>query len=237
MTNERIRIGPSQSLLRLIVVPALTAVAITALRAFGEVHHWPKPIVKSAVCGKAILGVVWLVPIFGTYFGLRLFRAGSQPKFLARALIFAIASLLLKLGGTFVMERPGLAYVTRISLNLGVTALALGLQAVAWPALYKALLVYGYASRVPIAVVEYLAMRGHWGTHYDAVDPGFPQIGFWPTYIRVNLIPNIFFMEAYTVIVGGLFGVIAFAAMKKLNLSHSPRTSKEIRKRGSGKTA
>jgi hypothetical protein len=223
MTNGRIRAGPSLSALRLIVVPALIAVAVTALRAYGEVHHWPEPIVNSAVCGKAILGVAWLVPIFAIYFALRLFRAGSQPKFLARAAVLAIASLLLKLGGTFVMERPGLGYVMRVSLNLAVTALALGLQAVAWPALFKALLMYGYASRVPIAIVEFLAMRGHWGTHYDALDPGFPQIGFWPTYIRVNLIPNIFFMEAYTVIVGGLFGVFAIAAMRKLNASRSPR--------------
>ena len=118
--------------------------------------------------------------------------------------------------GTFVMERPGLGYVTRVSLNLSVTAIALGLQAVAWPDLFKALLLYGYTSRVPIAVVGLLAMRGHWGTHYDALDPGFPQIGFWPTYIRVSLIPNIFFMEAYTVIVGALLGVFAFATMRKL---------------------
>lgn len=94
----------------MIVVPALIAIAVTALRAFGEVHHWPQPIVNSAVCGKAILGVIWLVPIFGTYFALRLFPAGSQPKFVARALMLAIASLLLKLGGTFVMERPGVGY-------------------------------------------------------------------------------------------------------------------------------
>jgi len=222
VTNERIRPGPSLIASRLIVAPALIAVAVTSLRAFGEVHHWPEPIVNSAVCGKAILGVVWLVPIFGVYFALRLFRAGSQPKFLTQAVILAIASLLLKLGGTFVMERPGLRYVTRVSLNLAVTALALGLQAVAWPHLFKALLVYGYASRIPIAVVEFLAMRGHWGTHYDAVDPGFPQIGFWPTYTRVSLVPNIFFMEAYTVVVGGLLGVFAFAAMRKLNASQAP---------------
>ena len=138
--NERIRAGPSVSASRLIVVPALIAFAVTALRAFGEVHHWPEPIVNSAVCGKAVLGVVWLVPIFGTYFALRLFRAGSPPKFLAWAVILAIVSLLLKLGGTFIMERPGLGYVTRVSLNLAVTALALGLQAVAWPDLFKALL-------------------------------------------------------------------------------------------------
>ena len=209
--------SPSTS--RLILVPALIAVAITVLRAFGEVHHWPTPLVNSSVCGKAILGVVWLVPLFGIYFGLRLFRADSQPRFMARAGVLAIASLLLKLGGTVVMERPGVAYLTRVSLNFALTALALCLQAVAWPELFKALLAYGYASRIPISLVEFLAMRGHWGTHYDALDPGFPQIGFWPTYTRVSLVPNIFFMEAYTVVVGGLFGIFTVAVMRRLKPS------------------
>jgi len=138
---------------------------------------------------------------------------------MARAVVLAIASLLLKLGGTLVMERPGVAYLTRVSLNFAITALTLCLQAVAWPELFKALLAYGYASRIPISVVEFLAMRGHWGTHYDALDPGFPQIGFWPTYTRVSLVPNIFFMEAYTVVVGGLFGIFTVAVMRRLKPS------------------
>src|SRR6516225_4995125 len=100
--------GPSLSTLRLIVGPALIAVAVTAVRAFGEVHGWPKPLVNSGVCGKAILGVAWLVPVFGVYFALGLSRAGSQPKPLVPAALLAIASVLLKLGGTAIMERPGL---------------------------------------------------------------------------------------------------------------------------------
>lgn len=205
---------PSLSTLRLIVVPTLIAVAVTALRAFGEVHQWPRPLVNSAVCGKAILGVAWLVPIFGVYFAVRLFRAGPQPRLLVPAVLLAITSVLLKLGGTAIMEKPGLGYVTRLSLNFAITALALGLQAMAWPDQFKTLLAYGYASRIPIAVVAFLAMRGHWGTHYDALDPGFPQIGFWPTYLRVSLVPNIFFMEAYTVVVGGLLGIFTVAGLK-----------------------
>lgn len=210
--------------LSLIIVPALIAGCVTALRAFGELHYWPEPLVNSAVCGKAILGVVWLVPVFGIYFALRLFLADSAPKFMGWAMVFAIGSLMLKLVGTFVMERPGVAYVARVSFNFTVTALALGLQAVAWPDLFKVLLAYGYASRVPIALVEFLAMRGHWGTHYDALDPSFPQIGFWPTYARVALVPNIFFMEAYTVVVGGLLGIFAVAAMRRLR----PRFARHV---------
>jgi len=50
---------------------------------------------------------------------------------------------------------------------------------------------------------------------YDALG-NFPPIGFWPTYIRVSLVPNIFFMEAYTVIVGALVGTAALAILEAI---------------------
>jgi hypothetical protein len=104
----------------------------------------------------------------------------------------------------------------RLSMNFIVTLIGLVLAAVAWPTLSKALLVYGYLSRIPVAIVQYLAMRGRWGTHYDVLDPGFPAIGFWPTFLRVSFVPNIFFMEAYTVIVGVLVGTAAIAMLGRI---------------------
>ena len=177
--------------------------------------------VSSDVCGKAILGVVWLVPIFGIYFAVRLFHAGDAPQRFARPLVFAASALALKLAGTFVMESHGMTYAARLSMNFIVTLIGLVLAAEAWPTLSKALLVYGYLSRIPVAIVQYLAMRGRWGTHYDALDPGFPAIGFWPTFLRVSFVPNIFFMEAYTVIVGGLVGIAVVAILGRLRRTPS----------------
>src|SRR5712692_7828053 len=70
---------------RLIAVPALISIGVTALRLEGELLHWAKPLVNSDVCGKAILGVVWLVPIFGIYFAVKLFHADNAPQHFARA--------------------------------------------------------------------------------------------------------------------------------------------------------
>jgi hypothetical protein len=89
------------------------------------------------------------------------------------------------------------------------------LSGLAWLTISKTLLVYGYLSRIPVSIVQYLAMRGRWGTHYDALDPGFPPIGFWPTFVRVSLVPNVFFMEVYTVIVGALVGISAVALLAR----------------------
>ena len=201
---------------RLIAIPALISIAVTALRLVGELLHWPKPLVNSDICGKAILGVIWLVPIFGTYFAVKLSHAGDAPQRFAWPVVLAISALALKLAGTLIMESHGMIYALRLSMNFIVTLIGLVLSAVAWPTLSKALLVYGYLSRIPVAIVQYLAMRGRWGTHYDALDPGFPPIGFWQTFLRVSFVPNIFFMEAYTVIVGALIGTAVVAIVGRV---------------------
>lgn len=206
---------------RLVALPALVSVGITVLRLTGELLHWPKPLVNSEVCGKAILGVIWLVPIFGIFFAFKLSRNGKAPEKFGRAMVLAISALLLKLAGTLVMESHGMGYAARISINLMITLGSISLSALAWLALSKVLLVYGYASRIPVMPVQFLAMRGHWGTHYDALDAGFPPIGFWPTFLRVSFVPNIFFMETYTVIVGVLVGIAAVAVLRRLKPARS----------------
>jgi hypothetical protein len=204
------------SIARLIAVPAVISIAVTVLRLVGELLHWPKPLVNSDVCGKAILGVIWLVPIFGIYFAVSLFHAGDTPQRFGRPLLLAISGLALKLAGTFVMESRAMTYAPRLSMNFIVTVIGVVLSAIAWPTLAKVLLAYGYLSRIPVAIVQYLAMRGRWGTHYDALDPGFPAIGFWPTFLRVSVVPNIFFMETYTEIVGTLVGIAAVAVLGRV---------------------
>jgi hypothetical protein len=47
------------------------------------------------------------------------------------------------------------------------------LQFVAWPELSKILLVYGYLSRIPVAIVQFLAMRGAWGNAKDSLYAAF----------------------------------------------------------------
>ena len=127
---------------------------MTALRLLGELMHWPRPLVNSDLCGKAILGAVWLVPVFGIYFAVKLSHAGNAPLRFARPLVLATSALALKLAGTFVMESHGMTYALRLSMNFVVTLIGLVLSAMVWPTLSKALLVYGYVSRIPVAIVH-----------------------------------------------------------------------------------
>lgn len=83
------------------------------------------------------------------------------------------------------------------------------LQYLAWPALFKTLAVYGLAARIPVAIIMFPAMRGHWGTHYDS---GPPELGFWPRYLLFGLLEELIFWVSFTVATGSLAGSVAAAA-------------------------
>lgn len=200
---------------RIVLWPAGIAIAVTLLRTVGELSGWPKPLVNSAPCGKAILGVTCLVPLVAINFAFKLVGVHDRPKQLRFTFVAALVGLALKLAATYLLESGKYSYGIRISGDFILTAVGMALAALTWPAFFKLLLVYGYASRIPVAIVQWLALRGHWGTHYDA-SGNFPPIGFWPTYIHVLLVPKIFFMEAYTVIVGALVGTAAMAVLERV---------------------
>ena len=82
-----------------------------------------------------------------------------------------------------------------------------------WPALFRTLLAYGLAARIPVVVVMFLAMRGQWGTHYDyfGLPPEF-QMDFWPKYLWLGFVPQLTFWVGFTIVVGSLSGIIATAA-------------------------
>ncbi len=51
---------------KLIMVPALIALAITMVRLVGELGSGPAALFSSdAGGGGALIGIVWLIPIFG----------------------------------------------------------------------------------------------------------------------------------------------------------------------------
>ena len=80
-----------------------------------------------------------------------------------------------------------------------------------WATLTKTLIAYGYAARIPVAIVIFFAIRGNWGTHYDGPPPNFPPMGFWPKYILIGLLPQLILWITFTVITGSLFGIAAVA--------------------------
>ena len=84
----------------LILWPAVITLAVTLLRLAGELMGGSDTLFNRAPGGAgAIVGIVWLVPVFGYYFGHRLARLGVRPGSTGRLFGFArltsLAGLLL----------------------------------------------------------------------------------------------------------------------------------------------
>ncbi len=198
----------------LIAIPAVITLGITAVRLIGEMQGWSRVWFNpDPGGGGAVIGIVWLVPIFGIYFAIKLSSRGEGPSGAGRAALFALLGILIVAAGfavAFAFSQPGMPVA---ALAVGVAAIvATVLQHRAWPALFKTLLAYGYFARIPVATIMFFAIKGNWGTHYDGPPPGFPTgMAWFPKFILIGVLPQLVFWIAFTVIVGTLFGAAAAA--------------------------
>lgn len=204
---------------KIIWVPALVTLAVTLLRLIGELLHWSPTLFNPAPGGGgAIVGISWLPVIFGPYFALRLARTNEGPEGYGKAVGFTVLGLLLAISGMFIgyapqIKIPGKAFLGNVIMAIGALLPLLG-----WRSLWKALLAYAYAARIPVAIVMFFAMRGNWGTHYDAVPRGYPASeSFWAKYLQLAIAPQLIFWVVFTILVGALLGslVAAVAHRKK----------------------
>jgi hypothetical protein len=197
---------------RLILVPSIITLAVTLLRLLGELQHWSKVLFNPEAGGPwSIIGIAWLAPIFGIYFAARLLAGGQGPTSAWRALgwaIFAVAVIiaLAYLGSVLHIER---SFKGRLIYIWLVTAIAALVTLLGWPALFKAIVAYGYAARIPVAVAMFFAFRGSWGTHYDALPSDMPPgYSLWGKYWLLGFFPQLVFWVGYTVVSGMLLGGI-----------------------------
>jgi hypothetical protein len=199
---------------KLILVPAVITLAVTLLRLFGELQNWsPLFFNRDAGGGAAIVGIAWLVPIFGAWFGWKLARAGSGPGAVGRALGLTVLALVLvpALGFLAVKAGAGEQSFTTFGVYVAGSIAALVIGWRAWPALGRTLFGYGLAARIPVVLVMLAAIIGNWGTHYDVAPPGFPEMGALAKWFLIGLVPQLTIWIAYTVVIGALFGIAAAA--------------------------
>jgi len=81
-------------IVRLILVPSVITLLITLLRITGELRHWsPTLFNSSAGGGGALVGITWLVLVFGVYFALKLASDGNGPTGVGRSIGMAVLGL------------------------------------------------------------------------------------------------------------------------------------------------
>lgn len=207
---------------RLIVVPAVITLGVTLLRLIGELQHWsPKLFSREAGGAGAIVGIVWLVPIFAIYFAIRLNQAGQGPTSRGRAIGFALAALAVGFAMTFMIFKLALPIIATIVVANLTSLLSLWIAYRGWPELGKVELIYGLAARIPVAILMLIAMAANWGTHYELGPPGFPEMNLFAKWFVIGLLPQPTLWIAFTVTVGALFGSLALLFHKRHPVSES----------------
>jgi hypothetical protein len=196
---------------RLILVPALLTLGVTLLRLGGELMNGSPALFSRAVGGgAALVGIIWLVPVFGIYFARRLAREGSNAP-AGRSAGFAALGLL----GFVVLAAAGFQRPTASPsqfLLIGAGAvLGIAVTRRGWPRLWLTLLAYGLAARIPVAVVILLGILNGWNTHYDAPPPGLPDLDPLARWLAIGVIPQFTIWVAVTVILGTLAGAASLA--------------------------
>lgn len=206
--------GPNVS--QLVLVPAIVSFAVTILRLVGELNNWsPLLFSRDPGGGGAIIGISWLVPVFGVYFAIKLVRDGFTPTGNLKVVVFAVVGAV----ASMVIFMPGLtagsASVLSVTTVIAGSAVGVLLQRIAWPELFKTLIAYAFAVRIPVAIIMLVAIFGDWGTHYDVTTQesiaAMSPIAKW---FFIGAVPQFTFWIMFTVVIGSLSGGIAAIVMR-----------------------
>lgn len=207
--------GKFNGVARLILWPALITLGVTLLRLTGELRHWSRPYFDPQ---GAIVGITWLAPVFGIYFAVRLVRAGRGPESYGKAVGFSLLAAVVAVGGFLYGSSLTRATFHEFLLCLwSASALGAVLTLPAWRSLFKALVAYAYAARIPVVIIMFLAMRSNWGTHYDAAPSSVSFAGLWSKFLWLSFFAQLVFWVGYTVVSGMLLGSLAAALMRLLH--------------------
>jgi len=211
----------AMSITSLVMIPALFTLGITILRLVGELEHWPRPWFSTVAGGGfAIVGISWLPIIFGPYFALKLAGAGDGFSSVGKAIGLAFAGLgVMVLGGVIAGVATAFHHPNLSVVGFLLMLVAAFVPRIGWRSLGNSLLAYGFAARIPVLIVMFLAMRGNggqgWGTHYDVVDPSLAHASFAVKFFQEAVVPQMTLWIGWTVVAGSIFGVIATAIARR----------------------
>lgn len=212
--------APKGGILAPVLIAAILSLAITAVRLYGELHGWdPKVFSTEGGGGGSPLGITWLVPVFGFWFGRRLTKNGHRPKSIATTLCLCVLGIALAGGiayaafGTEWLAAKG-DWVRKAMFAFPGAAVCGLLLLIAWPRGWGALALYGILARIPVLVIQHFAFANDWRTHFNSGGPEGPQD---PATLNVLLLyaEGAFWPFGFTVLVGGIFAVLGALTVRK----------------------
>lgn len=200
----------SPSIKSLVLVPALITLAVTLLRLTGELMGW-SPVFFSRAAGGAgaIVGIVWLVLVFGFLFARKLAASEPAPRGLAVIGSSLLAIAVLVVCGLVAVRVLKLSDNAQFGVFIVASLVAAWIAYRAWPRLGQVLLAYGLAARLPVIIVMLFAIYANWGTHYDVSPPNFPEMAAFPKWLFIGVMPQLFLWIPFTMFIGALCGGLA----------------------------
>jgi hypothetical protein len=196
----------------LILVPAVITLAITLLRLFGELNNWaPGLFGKEAGGGGSLVGISWLIPVFGLYFGYRLAKQGLAPGNAGKVAGFAVLALVAVFGLVAGAQKGGLPFAAQLALFCVASVAAVVFVYRSWPEFGKTVLAYALAARIPVVIVMLVAILGNWGTHYDVAPPNNPQIEAMSPIVKwfwIGVVPQMTVWIFMTHVGGAVLGAL-----------------------------
>jgi hypothetical protein len=204
------------SISKLILVPSIITLAITALRLVGELQHWPTSLFNPAAGGGgALIGISYLPPILGIYFARKLVNNGESPASAGKVILYAAIGFVVMLAGIAMWAAPQINFPGKFIVG-GVLLIASAvLQLPTWRKLFNVLGAYALAARIPVTILMFFAIKGNWGTHYDVAPPNFPETDWFTKFIQIGFMPQMFFWTAFTIITGALTAGITAAIVER----------------------
>ncbi len=202
-----------RSIAKAVLVSAVIALAVNLVRLYGELASWdPFWFNREAGGGGSPLGISWLVIPFGFWFGRRLAQNGHRPASATRALLFPLLGIALMVG-VFVGAFQLVGEWRHRAIVMNVGAFCCGLFAFAgWKRAYFVNLTAGLLARIPVAVIQFLAIERAWDVHFAKGPPGAPahDVPFLLTLAQAVLWPF-----GFTVLVGGLFAALGALTVRR----------------------
>src|SRR5690606_19028836 len=78
----------------LVLIPAIVTLIVTVLRVIGELNQWDAMWFGTPTeSNNALLGISWLIFVFGFWFGLRMQRSGAGVANPNRTLLMAVVAV------------------------------------------------------------------------------------------------------------------------------------------------
>jgi hypothetical protein len=202
--------GPAPGVWKLVKGPAIITLVVSLVRLIGELLELSPALFSAAPGGGgALVGITWLVLVFGFYFGWRLARTDGAPAVPGWSLLTIFVGLVGAMILFMVTVGPpeeGEPFDPNSFWLFSAGAWLCSLATLfTWPALFRTLLVYGLAARIPVVILTLLAVLFGWDTHHVGLAPGAPVMEGMALAFAASF-PQIGFWVPFTVLVGGFSG-------------------------------